>query len=278
MRQKSRESFDAQRTASSGKRIERPSDDPVGVHRVNLLRAMKSDLDTAQRKMEQVNIQLRTAEEALDGMGSIISRLRELGVQMATALSGPAERENASVEVFALHESLIALANSRHGDKRLFAGQQTDASAFDSDGIYLGDSTAQSVQVAEGTTIEVTFAGDEVMRGAAGDIDILASVENFAEALAVNDVGAIQDALGDLDLSQQHLLDYRSQVGSRMALTNSLAAHFEMVEVSLLQDISTVEDADPLEAFSEVIRTQQAFQSAMQVSVASRNQSIFDLL
>ena len=278
MRRASSDSFDAERVAASGKRIERPSDDPAGFQRAPLLRAMQSDMEAGRRKMDLVRIELSTAEEAFDGMGRILNRMRELTVQMATALTGPEERANAAVEVAKLKESMIALANTRHGDKRLFGGQQTNANPFDATGAYLGDSNAQSVGIADSTTVEVTFAGDAVLRGAAGGPDILQMMDDLETALATNTVADIQDSLGDIDLSIQHVLDYRSQVGSRHALIDSLQAHFEMVEVSLLNDRTAVEGADPLEAFSEVLRTRQAFESATQVSVAARTQSIFELL
>ena len=278
MRQKAAESVEAQRAAASGSRSDRPSDDPVASQRAVLLRAMQSDVGTSRGKMEQARLELGTAEDALDGMGSILARLRELGVQMATALASSSERASASAEVVELKEALVSFGNARHGNKRLFAGQQTTSSAFDATGAYLGDANAQSVTVAEGATVQVTFAGDEVLAGAAGGVDILQAVQDFADALAIDDVAGIQSAIGDMDLGTEHLLEYRADIGARMGLIESLDNHFQMVEVSLLADVADVTEVDPLEAFSEVLRTQQAFQSAMQVSVASRTQSIFDLL
>lgn len=278
MRRKAADSVEAQRAAASGSRIDRPSDDPVAAQRAVLLRAMQSDVETSRGKMEQARLELGSAEDALAGMGNVLARLRELAVQMATALSSSSERASAAGEVTELREALVAFSNARHGNKRLFAGQQTTASAFDATGAYQGDSNAQSVTVAEGTTVQVTFAGDEVLSGAAGGPDILQVTQDFADALALDDVAGIQAAIGGLDLGTEHLLDYRSQIGSRMGLIGSLNDHFQMVEVSLQADLADVAEVDPLEAFSEVLRTQQAYQSAMQVSVASRTQSIFDLL
>jgi flagellar hook-associated protein 3 FlgL len=278
MRRKSHDSYEAQRTAASGSRLDRPSDDAVGVQEAVLLRAMQSDVATSRGKMEDVRVELQAAEEALSGMGSVLSRLRELGVQMATALATSTERANSADEVDGLRDAILAFGNARHGDKYMFAGQQTTASAFDATGVYQGDSNAQSVTVAEGTQVQVTIAGDELLLGAAGGPDILTELADFATALAADDVAGIQSAIGAIDLATQHVLDYRTQIGARMSLTSSLDSHLQMVEVTLEADVANVVEADPLEAFSEVLRTQQAYQSAMQVSVASRTQSIFDLL
>ncbi len=278
MRRSSSNSFDAERKAASGKRIERPSDDPAGFQRATLLRAMQEDMEAGRRKMDLVSIELSTAEEAFDGMGRIMNRTRELTVQMSTALAGPEERANAALEVARLRDSIISLANTRHGDKRLFGGQQTTANPFDATGAYLGDNNAQSVGIAENTSVEVTFAGDDLLRGTSGGPDIIGMLNDLETALATNTVADIQNSLGDIDLSMQHILDFRSEVGARHVLIDNLQAHFEMVEVSLLNDRTAVEDADPIEAFSEVLRTRQAYESATQVSVAARTQSIFSLL
>lgn len=278
MRRAAAESVKAQRIAASGSRVERPSDDAVAAGRAVLLRSASLDVAVARTKIGSAREELGSAEDALDGMGSLIARLRELAVQMASETAATSERESAAAEVGQMREAMIALGNARHGDRYVFGGLQTTATAFDAAGAYAGDSVQQSVTVAEGTSVAVTFAGDALLAGASGGPDILGSIQDFADALLASDLPGIQAATAAMDAAAEHVLDLRSAVGSSMSLLSSLDAHFEMAEVSLTSDLSEATEADALASYSELIRAQQAYQSAMQVSVASRTQSIFELL
>lgn len=278
MRRKGKDSFEAQKTAATGKRILNPSDDPAGMQRANLLRGMRSDIDVGRSKIAHARGELNAADHALGGMSSGLSRLRELAVQMSNDTLGADERSAAAEEVEHIRASLISFGNTRHGDKRLFAGQLTNADPFEADGTYVGNSEAVSVTLADVTTVQVTIAGDELLRGASGGPDILANVADFSAALAANDTVGIRQALTDLDAGLDHISEQRSLVGNRMNVATRMDVHFDSAEIGLIQEISEIEEADPVEAFSNVVRTQQAFEQAMQVSVASRTQSIFSLL
>ena len=63
-----------------------------------------------------------------------------------------------------------------------------------------------------------------------------------------------------------------------MNVTENFDVHLADVQVTATQDLSELEDADILSAFSELTRAKQSYESAMQVSVASRTQSIFQLI
>jgi len=278
MRRKGKDSYKAQKTAASGRALLVPSDDPAGLQRANLLRAMRSDLSVGRGKINVARGELNVTDDALAGMGSALSRLRELAVQMASGTMGPDERSGAAAEVDQIRSTLVSLGNTRQGDKRLFAGRSTDTDPCQPDGTYIGDSQGASVHLTSVTAVQVTIAGDELLRGASGGPDILTDVQDFATALSANDVAGIQQAVGAMSDGFDHLAGQRSLVGSRMSVATSMDAHFDSAELGLVERIADIEEADPIQAFSDVVRTQQAFEQAMQVSVSSRNQDIFRLL
>jgi len=278
MRRAGKDAFAAQAVASSGRRLNVASDDPVGAQQSILLRSLRSDLDTAREKINLVTSELGVQEEALASMTDTVSRLRELAVQMASDSMSAGERLNASIEVTELKKSLIVKGNTRLGDKRLFAGQQTGTDPFDALGNYLGDATAVNVSLPQGATVQVTIRGDDVLRGASGGPDIIQEVDNFIVALNTNNVAGIQNAVDQMAQGVDLLVAQRSQVGSRMQLSQNLDTYFSTLEGGLTQEISRVEDADAVEAFTELNRTQQAFEAAMQVSAASRQPNVFEIL
>ncbi len=277
-RNKSADAFQAQAKAISGRRILRPSDDPAGAARSVRIREMRGDIGTARGKIDTVGDELLHQEQALGSMTNLISRARELAIQMANPTSSSGDRASAAVEIDQLHSGLIALSNTRIGDKRLFAGSQTDGDAFDTSGTYLGDSNTISVQAHLTATVQVTLAGDALLRGASGGPDIVQALSDLETALSADNLTGIQNALTDLEESTDWIIQQRSLVGSRMQLVDTLDTHLEDLEVNMVQEQSEIEDADTIEAFSEVVRTKQAFEAALQVTSAARIQNVFEML
>ncbi len=277
-RNKSSDAFEAQAKAISGRRILRPSDDPAGAARSVRIREMRGDIGTARGKIDTVNDELLHQEQALGSMTNLISRARELAIQMANPTASAEDRDSAAVEIDQLHSGLIALANTRLGDKRLFAGSQTNADAFDTSGTYLGDSNTISVRAHLTATVQVTLAGDALLRGTGGGPDIIQALDDLETALSADNLTGIQSSLTDLEDSTDWIIQQRSLVGSRMQLVDSLDTHLQDLEVNMVQEQSEIEDADTIEAFSEVMRTKQAFEAALQVTSAARIQNVFEML
>ena len=277
-RRKGADAYEAQARATSGRRLQRPSDDPAGAARSVRIREMRGDIGTARDKINTVGNELLHQEQALGSMTDILSRARELAVQMANPVASAADRASAAVEVDQLQSGLIALSNTRVGDKRLFAGSQTGADAFDSAGNYLGDSNTVSVQAHLTATVQVTLAGDALLRGTTGGPDIVTALNAFETALNADNTAGVQSALTDLEESSDWIIQQRSLVGSRMALVDKLDTHLESLEVNLVQEQSEVEDVDIIEAFSDVVRTKQAFEAALQVTSAARVTNVFEML
>ncbi len=277
-RTKSAAAFEAQETAISGRRIRRPSDDPAGAARSVRIREMRGDIGASRGKIETISNELLHQEQALGSMTDMLSRARELAVQMANPTASAAARTSAAVEIEAITSGVIALSNTRVGAKRLFAGSQTGGDAFDPAGTYLGDSNAISVQAHSTATVQVTLAGDALLRGASGGPDIIGALNSLEAALSADNLTGIQSSLTDLADSTDWLIQQRSVVGSRMQLAGALDTHLEDLDVNLVQEQSQVEDADTIEAYSEVIRTRQAFEAALQVTSAARIQNVFEML
>jgi flagellar hook-associated protein 3 FlgL len=278
MQRSGRDAFAAQEVAASGRRLNRPSDSAVGAQRSVIQRELQGDVKTARAKMDIARSELATAEGALADITNVLSRLRELSVQMASEITSASDRTNAAVEVTEMKEVLIAQGNTRFGDKRLFAGQLTGVDPFDALGNYLGDATAVNVQLPQGASTQVTIRGDDVLRGASGGPDIILEVDNLITALTTNNTAGISNAADLMGQGVDLVVSQRTQLGGRVTQLNNLDDYFSTLEFSVAQAISNIEDADPVEAFTNVTRTQQAFEVAMQVSSASRTRSIFELL
>lgn len=97
---------------SSGYRINRSGDDAAGLAISENLRAQIRGLGVAARNAEDGVSLIQVAEGGLNEIGSILIRLRELGVQAASDTLGPIERSFLNVEYEQLLDEIDRIARS----------------------------------------------------------------------------------------------------------------------------------------------------------------------
>jgi len=155
-----------QEQVASGKRIVRPSDDPIGsVQALELGRALQKT-DQYDRNATMAQNRLQTQESTLTEVGDILQRARELTVQGANGSQGNDSRQFIANELRELRESLIDLANTKDAsDNFIFGGYRGDGQPFSPtpDGVeYNGDEGQRTLQIGPNRTVSDGNAGSEV--------------------------------------------------------------------------------------------------------------------
>ena len=113
---------------SSGKAINKPSDDPVRIARIMGYQASLQQNKQHQRNIDAAMSWLDTTEDALSGMTDVLQRARELAVSGADGPKPPESRRAIAKEIDELVGVLVQLANTSFGGRHIFAGYQTTAS------------------------------------------------------------------------------------------------------------------------------------------------------
>jgi flagellar hook-associated protein 3 FlgL len=166
--------MDLNMQASSQKRINKPSDDPVGTARVLNYRTSLSSIDQYRSNIDTAKGWLGLADESMIQVSTLLTKLKGLAEQGASGTMTASDREATSYEVRQIFSQLVNLANSRFEGNAIFGGQKFDESAFeealmvyDQDGNSLGLATGLAsrsfvVQFlgAEGTTVPVSGSPD----------------------------------------------------------------------------------------------------------------------
>lgn len=116
--------------ASSQKRINKPSDDPVGTARVFNYRSQISAIGQYQENIDTARGWLGTADETLIQVNTVLTRIKELAEQAATGTYSNENRDQIAFEVREQFEQLIQLANTEFEGKHIFSGHKTQDPAF----------------------------------------------------------------------------------------------------------------------------------------------------
>ena len=156
---------------SSGKAINKPSDDPVRIARIMGYQASLQQNKQHQRNIDAAMSWLDTTEDALSGMTDVLQRARELAASGADG-KPPESRRAIAKEIDELVGVLVQLANTSFGGRHIFAGYQTTASPFSRDAflateptsvVYHGDRGEIRWEVAPGVEVKGNIDGEALL-------------------------------------------------------------------------------------------------------------------
>jgi flagellar hook-associated protein 3 FlgL len=147
---------------ASQKAVNRPSDDPVGMSKILDYRASQAAINTYQRNAKQSESWLTMTEAKLTSMLDLLVKAKEIALSQGSATADSSSRKSAAVAVQSLIDEMLSLANSKMGDRYLFAGSDTSVKPFSS---ALGEATVGEVQAAGGNAFDGTVVSGGTYTG-----------------------------------------------------------------------------------------------------------------
>jgi flagellar hook-associated protein 3 FlgL len=112
-----------QEQMSSGKQINRPSDDPVGTTQIHRLNKTMNTIDQYADNGRYAKSQLVLEETAITNTVDVLQRVRELAVQMSTDTYNEDQRRQTASEVSQLMLHVKSIMNQKNSDGEfLFSG------------------------------------------------------------------------------------------------------------------------------------------------------------
>lgn len=250
---------------ATGRRINAPSDDPVGSRRVMSLQASLRSRETEIRNADDARGWLDAADTQLQTVNERLNRVRDLAVRGATVLDA-GEGAAMAAEVRAIIQEIEGIANTRHLGRPLFGGfgdgdavVRTDA-GFEANGT--GDEVTRRVADAEQVRINVT-AGEWLGFGSA-DGDLLSQLAALADDLEAGGGPAVGDRLASLGRAADRVLDGLSQIGAATNRVESARSRAVDLTLTLKSELSAVQDVDIAEGIMELQIQQVAYEATLQ--------------
>src|SRR4051794_5109669 len=110
----------------TGKKISKPSDDPVVAMNGMHYRSQVAEITQFKRNLNEGFNWLENADSTLNETGQVLQRIRELTVQASNDSNDVTARGSIADEIGSLQEHLVALAETKVGDTYIFSGTDTD--------------------------------------------------------------------------------------------------------------------------------------------------------
>ena len=262
----------ANEIASTGKRINDLSDDPVGLTQSLSIQSSLANIEQMQRNIDYGNSWLSASESALTSVETILSDTKALCVQMANGTIGADQRSAAAETVQNNLEEIVSLANANVAGNYIFSGTKTDTIPFDQDGNYYGDNNGFAIKISKNSTIEIGNDGDAVFG------TLFNTLIDLKDALQSNDVDGIQDAMNNLDGHFDDISAKISDVGSKMNRMEIKNKIYQDLNFTNTERLSNLEDADIAEAVMNVKAAELTYQAALASSSKVMTLSLVDYL
>lgn len=153
----------SQEQLATGKRINRPSDDPTGMAEVLQYRTTLGKAEQYTSVMNNASSFLNTSDSILGSVYNSVSSIKELALQQANGSASAATRQTVAVSVDNTISQLIQYGNTRIGTRYLFAGQEIDSPAVDQNGDYVGSARNLQSEINEGTVIPISVKASDFL-------------------------------------------------------------------------------------------------------------------
>lgn len=186
-----------QEQLSTGKRINKPSDDPALAARSVELRQASSQLVQYGRNTDFAESRSSLEETALTSVSNVLMRMKELALSASTDTTSVQDNDVFRLEVEQQLKELISYANSTdHNGDYIFAGNKAKTRPFNGNSTvtYAGDDESRSIQIGANRTVTSSHTGADVfqrIKNGNGDFNIGASATNTGTAIVL--AGSVVD-------------------------------------------------------------------------------------
>lgn len=290
---------DSQQQLTSGKRVARPSDDPVAAARAERSLAAMTRADAHQRALDASRTATQLTESALGDAAELMQRAREAMMGAGNPTYTDGERAMLVQSLRGLRQQLLAVANRSDGTGAyLFGGQGSTAPPF----VEVNDPSAPSSRrvvyqgsagdtlVASGESLTTALDGGRAWLQApaavAGDpplsvFDVLDRSITELSAPGVTDpqvATTVRESLRDLDAFNNHLLGVRARSGEALNRMDGLEMRIADNKLAAQAERSTAEDLDMVQAISDFQNRQTGYDAALKAYSLVQRMSLFNYI
>jgi len=264
---------------STGRRINKPSDDPTGI--VDSLRLSSRLRETAiyQQNTSDAKSWLESTDSSLGSLNGILNRIYELSVKSANGTLSHEDRATIKAEVSQLQNEVITIANATHGDRYLFGGKNTTEAPYLNGAWNPNLSNAEiKYEIGVGITVPVNVTAEDVFQAGTPQ-DLLGTIQQIIDDIAADDTTRLGGI--DLDNLKQNIdtvLGARAQIGARVNRLEMSQERLTELTINLTSLKEDVEGIDPAKVILDMKNQENVYQAALAVGARAIQPTLMDFL
>ncbi|MBE2912921.1 flagellar hook-associated protein FlgL [Anoxybacillus flavithermus] len=266
-----------QQQLATGKKIHRPSEDPVVAVKGMHYRTSLTEIEQFQRNLSEAYTWMENSESALNHTTNVLQRARELVVQAKNGTLGPEDRQAIAREIEQLKKDLVQVANTKVAGKYIFNGTKIEQAPV-TDGkppTVSNNNDDFMVEVAKGVKLKINVTPDNVFNQ--GLFDTLHDVEKVLDGSSTSGK-TLDDLLSDLDGHINDVLAERAELGARVNRLELVEQRLAEQQLIAKRMISDNEDADIEKIITELKSQESVHRAALSVGARIIQPTLVDFL
>ncbi len=273
-----------QERLATGRRVNRPSDDPIDARRAMNLRMIISKNEQFQANISDSGPQLEESASTLMNVVDIILRTLELTTQGANETVGQAQLDAIALEVDELLEAAVVAANHRTNNRSIFAGTQTLADAYDVTRVagqitavtYAGNGQDIEINISEGVRTDINVTGADAFQSS---VDIFATLIGIRDDLLAGDQASLRNVrLGELEAGREQTLTAVAQIGAVQNRLDRVLNGLQDFNIGFQELLSDKIDADFAETVLGLNVAETALNAALSATARVLQPSLLDFI
>jgi flagellar hook-associated protein 3 FlgL len=274
----------AQEQVASGKRINRPSDDPYGAAAVIQIRSSQAVLEQFSRNARAADTALTVADGALDSYEQMLDRASSLLAQGVSDITTPEARRAIANEIDGLRLRALNVANLQSDGHYVFGGTRQDVPPVDPVTVTLAvSSTSPRVIQVEQDAPPITagVTADFVFSNSDGTIfNTLAAVAAALRGTVdpVADQAAMQTGLEQLEAFGEQARTARTTLGKSFNMVEDATARIEQASLALESNAQEVESADFARAATDLVEAERALEAILESEAHRGRRTLLDII
>ena len=256
----------------TGKRINRASDDPVGISSALSYRKTISSLEQYNSNISQGKMRIDTVDNVLEMVSDLLGEAKQIAYDTA-----PDMRSQMAEDVATIRDQVLQMANYQVDGEYLFSGEAIDTAPYDSTTwLYNGDDGTKDVIIGDNMVSSLTADGETIF---GDDADNVFNILNDLEAaLNAPDEAAIEAQISRLDAAGDNLTAIRAREAGLYKRLEATENHNAYFKVNVQEMLSQTEDADIAEAIINFQVQQTTYESTLATSSMIIQKSLIDFL
>ncbi len=279
------------RQLATTRKLNKPSDNPAGLVKSLSLRTDITESEQYLRNIGEVINFMETTDSALNDIGSVLHRVRELTVKAANSTNDQTARDAIADEISELTDQLKIVTNTTYGSKYIFGGSNVTEKPYQEDAgnlVWVGNDEGLEVEISTGIKFQYNVT-NKTMQNFFIDIDnsdpalpvdngIFAVLNKLEQDIRSGDLPEVDAALGKIDNKMTDLLTARSTIGAKVNRLELQQNRLEGTRISFTDLLSQNEDADMAEVIMNLKMQENVYRSSLAAGARIIQPTLIDFL
>lgn len=262
---------------ATGKKITKPSDDPVVAMKGMYYRSNLSEVEQYKRNLSESYLWMENSEAGIEHVNEALQRVRELTIQGANGTLSESNKEAVAREIEQIKKDIVTVANTQVAGRYIFNGTNTTQPPVNDYGIGAPQANLNTndymVEVSRGVSLKTNINPENMFSQKL--FDTLQGIQESLDGTSSADPNAL---LGDLDKQMDILSAERSELGARYNRLEMVESRISTQEVIATRILSDNEDAELERVIVDLTTQESVHRAALSVGARIIQPTLMDFL